>query len=240
MDNPGYVALSRQAGLMKRLDIIANNIANVSTAGFRRENTVFAEHIKALPQGDPSLSIATMNRRYVDLSEGVVKETGDRLDFAIEGEGFFLVETPGGQRLTRAGAFTLNPEGEMVTPQGFRVLDAGGGPIVVPGDAGPLSVAADGSVRAGEQAVGRIGVVTAEPGTLEREGDALFVAAEGFAPADTPRVRQGAVEGSNVNAVLEIADLISAQRTYEMGQKIIQDEDERIRQTVRQMGEPVR
>ena len=238
MDNAGYVALSRQSGLMKRLDVIANNIANISTTGYRREDSAFAEHIKSLDFKDPSLSIATMNRHYIDLNQGAIKETGNRLDFAIEGEGFFLVETPQGERLTRAGAFTRNSEGEIVTPQGFRVLDSGGGAVAIPPTASDITVTQTGDVSADGQPVGRIGVVMADEASLTRDGETMFIAENGYTEVETPRVLQGGIEASNVNAVEEIAKLIQVQRTYEMGQKMVQNEDERIKQTVRQLGQP--
>ncbi|MEM8935804.1 MAG: flagellar hook-basal body complex protein [Pseudomonadota bacterium] len=237
MDNAGYVALSRQAGLLKTLDVIANNIANVSTSGYKREDTAFAEHIKALEGEEPSLSMATMNRRFIDLSPGDMRMTGSALDFAIQGEGFFLIETPNGERLTRAGAFALNANGEIVTPDGNAVLDEGGSALAVPQEASTISVASDGTITADGAPVGRIGVVAASSQTLTREGSNLFIAEEGYQAVQNPGVVQGALEGSNVSAVAEIAELIDVQRAYERGQKLIETEDERIRQAVRQLGE---
>lgn len=236
MDNAGYVSLSRQSGLMRELNTIANNIANVSTSGYRRESVIFAEHVKAM-DGDPNLSIATMNHRYVDFSAGQINGSDNPLDMAIEGDGFFLVESADGPRLTRAGSFSLNGVGELVNAEGRRVLDEGGGAIVLPPQAGAVSVAPDGSISAGNQPVGRIGVVTADPAYLVREGDNMFRAERGYAPVDVPRVRQNALEGSNVSAVTEIAHLIEVQRAYEMGQSFMQSDDERIKRTVRELGQ---
>ena len=102
MDASGYVTLSRQSGLLAQMDIIANNIANASTTGFRREGMVFSEYLKAA--GDaPSLSIGFGNTRVVDQMQGGLSQTGGSFDFAIEGEGFFLIDTPQGQQLTRSG-----------------------------------------------------------------------------------------------------------------------------------------
>ena len=123
MDNAGYIGLTRQAGLLKEMNSVANNIANISTNGFRREGAIFAEHVEALEGGQPSLSIATMTHRFVDLSAGDVMMTNNALDVAISGDGFFHVETPNGERLTRDGAFSLNNIGEMVTATGARVLN---------------------------------------------------------------------------------------------------------------------
>ena len=237
MDNIGYVGLSRQSGLMREMNAIANNIANVSTTGYRREGMVFSEYVKATGTNDPSLSIATMGHRFVDLSAGEIKTTESPLDFAIDGEGFFLVESPDGPRLTRAGAFTLNAEGEIITQDGRRVLDEGGGALIVPPGTSAIAAAPDGSLSADGQPVGRLGVVTADPAFLVREGDNVFHAQQGYEPVDNPKVRQNAVESSNVDAVLEIANLIEVQRTYEMSQRFLQKDDERIRQTVRELGQ---
>lgn len=237
MDNAGYISLSRQAGLMRELNTIANNIANASTSGYRRESVIFAEHVKALHGGDPSLSIATMNHRYIDFSGGEIRGSDNPLDMAIDGDGFFLVEGEGGPRLTRAGSFSLNAVGELITADGRRVLDEGGGALVVPPQSGTISVAPDGSVTADNQPVGRLGVVTADPAYLVREGDNVFRAERGYQPAAAAKVRQNALEGSNVSVVTEIAHLIEVQRAYEMGQNFLQSDDERIKRTVRELGQ---
>jgi len=236
MDNAGYVGLSRNAGLSKELTTIANNIANISTNGFRREGAVFAEHVKALQNDDPSLSIATMTRRYVDLNQGEITSTNNALDFAIEGDGFFLIETPAGERLTRDGAFSLNPEGELITASGARVLNDANGAIAIPAGATDIAVSGDGAIFADGQAVGRLGIVTADAAFLTREGDNAFLAENGFAPVENPKVRQRALEGSNVNPVTELARLIEVQRTYDSSRTLMNQEDERIKRTVQTLG----
>jgi flagellar basal-body rod protein FlgF len=238
MDNTSYVALSRQTGLMRELNAIANNIANINTTGFRREGALFLEQIDKLDAEGEGVAVATTtSRHYIDLNEGEIKSTPNPLDFAIEGEGFFVIETPQGPRLTRAGSFSLNGNGEIVTIDGKRVLDESGGAIVVPLEAVNIAAAPDGSITADGQVVGKLGVVTAEPSMLIREGDNLFKAEEGYTPAAEARVRQNAIEGSNVSAVTEIAKLIEVQRTYEMGQKFLQTDDERVLRAVRQIGQ---
>ena len=236
MDNVGYVGLSRNAGLMRQLNSVANNIANISTNGYRREGNVFAEHIKALDGRDPSLSVSTLSRRFVDLSPGDVTTTSNPLDFAIEGDGFFLVETQNGQRLTRDGAFSRNAQNELITSGGMRVLDDTGGAIVIPSQVKSIEAANDGLIFADGEPIGRLGIVTAEPAGLVREGGNLFRAEDGFDPVEAARVRQFAVEGSNVNAVAELAHLIEVQRTYEISQKFSKDDDERIDRTIRVLG----
>lgn len=233
MDNAGYVSLSRQSGLKRELNSIANNIANINTTGFRREGVVFSEHVKRLDSGDPSVSIASAGHHYIDMTPGEIRLTGNPLDFAIEGEGFFTIEGPDGPRLTRAGAFTLNAEGELVTQDGARVLDDGGGAIVFPPNAVGLAGAQDGTLSANGQVVGRLGVVTVDPLSLSRVGGNLFATNAGVEPLEAFSVRQGAIESSNVSAVAEIAHMIEVQRTYEMGQKFLQSDDERTTRMIR-------
>jgi len=237
MDNPGYVALSRQSGLMRELNTISNNIANLATNGYRREGAVFAEHVERLQNGDGSLSLAVMNRHFIDLSEGEVTKTGNPLDFAIEGQGFFLVETPAGQRLTRDGAFSLNAESELVNSSGARVLDESGGAILVPQGGKTINVTEEGVIFADGQAVSRIGVVASDAAALIREGANLFRANAEIEPVENARVRQFAIEGSNVSPVTELARLIEVQRTYEMGKGLTDNENDRIERTVRVLGQ---
>lgn len=237
MDNPGYVALSRQSGLKRELNTIANNIANLSTNGYRREGAVFAEHVARLQGGDQSLSLAVMNRHFIDLSPGEVTKTGNPLDFAIEGEGFFQVETPAGQRLTRDGAFSLNAQSELVTSSGARVLDQSGGAILVPQGTTTIKVTEDGTIFADGQAVSRIGVMATDAAALIREGKNLFRTDAEIQPIQNARVRQFAIEGSNVSPVTELARLIEVQRTYEMSKGFSDNENERIERTVRVLGQ---
>lgn len=125
MDTTGSVALSRQSGLLREMQVVANNIANAATTGFRQEGLVFAEHVRRMEDA-PSVSMARAHVRATSMVQGSLTATGGTFDLAIEGDGFFLIETPAGERLTRAGHFTPNADGDLVTPEGFRVLDAGG------------------------------------------------------------------------------------------------------------------
>ena len=157
MDAAGYTTLTRQAGLMREMQVVANNIANISTNGFRREGVIFAEYVADLDDG-PSLSMAHGNGRMVDLGQAGLSQTGGAFDFAIQGDGFFLIDTPQGQQLTRAGSFTPSAEGELVTPDGFRLLDQGGAPVFVPPDAGKVAMGADGTLSANGVPLGKIGL----------------------------------------------------------------------------------
>ncbi|MBC7137576.1 MAG: flagellar hook-basal body complex protein [Defluviimonas sp.] len=230
MDNAGYTTLNRQSGLMAEMQAVANNIANLSTAGFRKEGVIFAEHVAGLGRDEPSLSMAHARARIVDLQQGPLTETRGRFDFAIEGEGFFLIETPEGNQLTRAGSFTPSAEGELVTPDGHRLLDAGAAPVFVPPGAGSVALAADGTLSADGAPLTQIGLfVPADPKDLQHRGGTRFAAEAGVEPLEGGVILQGFIENSNVNAVEEIARMIEVQRAYELGQTFLDREDERIR-----------
>lgn len=237
MSNAIYTSLNRQSGLMSEMRAVANNIANMSTTGFRREGVIFAEHVARLGPDAPSLSMASAEGRRVDLSQGGLVQTGAPFDFAIEGEGFFLIETPEGNQLTRAGSFTPSPEGELVTADGLRVLDAGGAPIFVPTDNGAVSVAADGTISVAGQPVAQIGLyLPAVPGALVHEGGTRFSTAEPPDPVAGGTIFQGFLENANVDPVHEITRMIEVQRAYEMGQGFLDREDERLRAVIQTMG----
>ena len=143
MDNAGYTTLTRQSGLRREMRIGANNIANTATSGYRQEGMVFSEYVMSI-DGASSLSMGQGNVRNTSFDQGALTQTGGTFDFAIEGDGFFLIETPAGERLTRSGAFSPNADGDLVTMDGFRVLDAGGAPVFIPPGAADLAVSADG------------------------------------------------------------------------------------------------
>jgi len=237
MDLAGYVALTRQSGLLKEIQSVANNIANLSTTGFRREGVVFAEMVEALPTEGGSVAMTAARGRYTDDMQGALVQTGGSLDMAIEGEGYFTVMTPAGERLTRAGAFARNADGEVVNMDGHALLDEGGGAIVIPFEAGHVGLAADGTLSVDGEPVARVGLVTVEDQTkLFRESGLLFRADGGTIPLEDGRVVPGFLEQSNVNAVGEMARMIMVQRAYEYGQKLMDGEDERIRLVVRVLG----
>lgn len=236
MDAAGYTALNRQSGLLREVGVIAQNIANADTTGFRREGVVFSEYVKRLDGGAQSLSMATGNTRITNMSQADISQTGGTYDLAVEGEGFFLVETPQGQRLTRAGAFGTNAEGEVVTSEGHRLLDDGGAAVVVPALARAVAVGADGTVSADGQPVARIGLWRpVDPVTMTHQAGTLF-AADAVEQAEGGTIRQGYLEGSNVDPLAEMARMIEVQRAYELGQSFLEREDERIRSVVQTLG----
>ena len=174
------------------------------------------------------------NVRNTSFVQGALTQTGGSLDFAIEGDGFFLIETPNGERLSRAGAFSVDSAGDLVTPDGLRVLDAGGAPLFVPPDAGTISVSSDGTMSADGRLLGQIGMVRpTDPLSMIREDGVMFLSEAGFEPAENSRILQGFIENSNVDSVTSIARMIEVQRAYELGQSFLDSENERIRNALR-------
>ncbi len=233
MENASYTTLTRQSGLMREMSVIANNIANANTTGYRQEGLVFSEVIQNVADA-PSLSMATARARATSLSPGTMSRTGGPYDLAIDGEGFFLIQTPDGDRLSRAGHFMPNNQGDLVTADGHRVLDAGGAPLFVPQGTGAVSIAPDGTISANGQLLGQIGIVQPSAGTQILRDDGVHFRADGpIEPNFDARVRQGFLEGSNVNPMSQIARMIEVQRAYEMGQSFADTENERIRNAMR-------
>ncbi|WP_299147432.1 flagellar hook-basal body complex protein [uncultured Tateyamaria sp.] len=232
MDSTGYITLTRQSGLMREMQVVANNIANSATSGFRQEGVVFSEFVKGM-QGGPSLSMGQANVRQTSFEQGALTQTGGTFDLAIEGDGYFLVQTPNGERLTRAGSFTPNAEGDLVTPDGYQVLDAGGAPVFIPPDAGTIAISPDGTISADGLLVGQVGLVApTDTVGMVRETGVMFDAQNGFEPAGNARVMQGFIEASNVNPIGQLARMIEIQRAYEMGQNFLDSEDERVRRAM--------
>jgi len=157
MEASGYTTLTRQTGLLREMRMVANNIANAATTGYRSEGLLFSEHVRRT-DGGPSLSMARGNTPLTSREQGPLEETGGRFDFAIEGDGYFLIETPEGERLTRSGAFSLSAAGDLVNADGFRLLDAGGAPVFVPPDATAPGLAADGTLSSDGRPLAQLGL----------------------------------------------------------------------------------
>ena len=231
MENAGYVTLTRQSGLMREMRVIANNIANQATTGFRQEGVIFSEYVRQI-DGVDSLSMARGNVRNTSHLPGTIDETGGPFDLAIEGDAYFLIETPAGQRLTRAGHFTPDGNGDLVTMDGYRVLDAGGAPIFVPPNE-KVAIGRDGTMSVNGTPVGQIGLwQPVDPLKVRREDGVRFVSDAVVEPAPESRVLQGFLEQSNVEPLGQIARMIEVQRAYELGQSFLENEHERIRNLV--------
>jgi len=242
MDNALYVGLSRQMTLRRELDIVANNIANATTTGFKVEQLM----VRTEP-AKPARTEGGVNPvKFVlddgvgrDFSQGGLTKTGGDFDLAIEGQGFFKVTTAAGDRFTRDGRFTMNPEGKLVTQAGAPVQDDGGGEIIIDPLKGPVTIARDGTVSQGAERVGKIGVVRmADLASLRKDGDNLYRNISNDTPqqATDAAVHQGMLESSNVQPITQITKLIEVSRAYESVSKMMDQTSELSRSAVERMG----
>ena len=220
MENTTLVGLSRQMVLRREMDVIANNIANIGTTGFKADQMLFDDYLMPVARAetferpDRRLAFVVDWATVADMTPGPQKPTGNPLDLAIADEGFFVVQTPGGERYTRNGAFGLASDGTLVTNEGYPVLGEGG-PIRFAADELPVSVSGDGTVATPAGVKDRLRIAGFDdPRVLKKEGVSLF--ASDVAPvAATPRIVQGSIEGSNVSGVGEIARMVQVTRSYE-------------------------
>ncbi|HEU0118797.1 MAG TPA: flagellar basal-body rod protein FlgF [Alphaproteobacteria bacterium] len=234
MQTPSLVLLSNQQVLQRAMDVVANNVANASTTGYKR---IGIEFDTLLQRSTPKQSVNFVVDRatYRDTANGSLETTGNPLDLAIQGEGYFQVQTPSGNRYTRGGSFQLNNQGEIVTASGQRVLDDNGQAIVVPDTSTQLNISGDGFVTArvdngaNLSQLGKIGIVKfANEQQVIPEGGGLYNTTQVSAPAEDSAIMQGTLEQSNVSPVMEMTQMIQIQRAYEQVSNLISQENTRL------------
>ncbi len=237
MENTAFIGLSKQIALRTQMNVIANNVANLSTPGYRAQNMVFTEFVEKPPGKHDSLgkqdpvSMVLDYGHYQVTAPGPMKFTGNDLDVALEGPGYLGVEAPDGEKTyTRAGSFQVNTLGELVTGRGHKVMSEGGGTITIPADAGKVRIAEDGSVATEDGEIGKLMMVEFENlQDLKASGDGLYRTEEEGTPATNTRAIQGMLEGSNVQPVLEMTRMIDVLRAYQSTQRMLQSEHDRQR-----------
>lgn len=242
MDNSLYVGLSRQMVLQRQMDIVANNIANMDTTGFKveslMEKTDPAPEAKTQQAPGPVKFVAA-NGVARDFGQGALVATGNTFDMAIDGKGFFQIQGPNGPRFTRDGRFTLDTNGKLITQGGLAVLDESGSEIQVDPQKGPLQVGPDGSLTQDRDRVGKVGVFDfTNAGALEKDGDNLFKNVSNLSaqPSTDAKVRQGMVESSNVKPVIEITTMIQVSRAYEQIAKMMDSQADLSLRSVQRLG----
>jgi flagellar basal-body rod protein FlgF len=217
MDNALYVGLSKQMLLGRELDITANNLANANTTGFKVEtlmSTADPQRAKGMSIGSAPVQFVADNGVARDFSQGPLQSTGAPLDLAIMGQGFFQVSTANGTRYTRDGRFATDAQGQLVTQSGDPVLDAGGSPITLNPQGGSPTIGGDGTItqtipgQSSVQTVGKVGVVSF--------ADMSHTTNAASTPVTGQVLRQGMLEGSNVQSITQVTDLIRISRAYDM------------------------
>lgn len=242
MENAAYIGLSRQMTLRRELDIVANNIANADTTGFKVEQLLVGTEVGERARNAfvrPGVSFVLDKGVGRDFGQAALEQTSRNLDFGIEGEAaFFKLNDGAGEAYTRDGAFTLDPEGRLTT-QGGAAVQGDGGDIILDPLLGQPTVAADGTISQDGEPVGRLSIVRFDTlAALEKGGDGLYRNASNAAPVEAAdaRVRQGMLEGSNVNPILEITNLIEIQRAYESVSRMIENANDLSRRSVERLG----
>ncbi|MCB9964357.1 MAG: flagellar basal-body rod protein FlgF [Rhodospirillales bacterium] len=236
MENSLYVALSRQVGLDEKMAIVANNIANINTPGYRAQNMVFSEFL-ADPKGlkDP-LSEVLDYGQYQSTAPGAIRTTENPLDVALDGPGYMGIQTAEGPAYSRNGRLSLNVNRELVNAAGLPVMDEGGNAISVPADAKEIIIAEDGSVSSQNGVIGKIKIVTfANEQDMEAKGNGVYITAQAEQPAENTRIIQGAYEESNVQAVLEMTRMIETSRAFQGTQNMLQSEHDRQRTMIQRL-----
>ncbi|QXE86225.1 flagellar basal-body rod protein FlgF [Geomonas nitrogeniifigens] len=221
-----YAALTGNLSAQRRLDVISNNLANASTTGFKADQIQF-ESVLANVKNSTQGPVFSNDRYSTDYSAGSLQRTDNSFDVALEGDGFFVVNTPQGTAYTRQGNFHLGSNGRLVTADGYEV-QGGGGPITVPGN-GKVEIGSNGQVSVNGNAVGTISTADfAKPYALNKLGNGLFQPADPNAATtvSTAGIKQGYLETSNVKAVVEMSRLIEASRYFEICAKAVKTYDD--------------
>ena len=231
MENSLYVGLSKQVALAEKMQIISNNVANINTPGFRGQNMVFDEFVNDMRRMEEDVSMVLDYGQYQNTDAGSLRDTGNPLDVALVGDGFLGVQTPGGAtQYTRAGNMTMDVNGELKTARGFSVLDEGGGTITIPNDAKEIFIDKNGAIATEQGEIARLMIREfPNPQELNPAGNGLYeIDGEGV-PAEGTTVKQGMLEGSNVQAVVEMTRMIEVLRTYQAMQDMMKTEHDRLR-----------
>jgi flagellar basal-body rod protein FlgF len=240
MENALYIGLSRQMALRQQMGLVSNNIANVNTPGYRADKILFEEYVTKTKPNNEEISQVLDYGQYKDTALGNMAYTGNALDVALEGPAFFLVETANGTQYSRAGNFSLNAERVLVNSAGDPVLTNGEGQITIPENVREITITQNGEIVTDQGAAGQIGMMEfANVNNLRPTGTGYYevINNEVPIPAENTRMQQNMLEGSNVQAVLEMTDLIEISRQYASMQRMIQGEHDRQRGTIQKLTE---
>jgi flagellar basal-body rod protein FlgF len=230
-----YIASAGAIAQSNAMDATANNIANATTAGFRADRVTFREALANAKSVD--VALVSTNNNKVDQQAGAMQNTQNPLDLALEGDGYFAVDTKQGARYTRAGGFHLDDQRQLVTAEGHTVRGEGG-PITIPEGVKQISVGTDGAILADGDEVGKLELARFSPNAMKREGSTLYSAKGAQEAGEMPKVRSGMIEQSNVNVVRGVVDLVKVSRTYESLMRVIQSYHDVESRAARELGGP--
>lgn len=237
MDATQLVCLSQQLAAIQSMDTIANNLANMSTSGFKRETPLFQEYVDQLPptegqSGPQTISYVEQSGMFRDLANGAMETTNAPFDLAIAGQGYFVVQTANGPRYTRNGHFTLDASGRIVTEDGDPVQGQGGD-IAIAATDGDVHIAADGTVSGSKGQIGQLNIVDfPNDSALVKEGGSLYSTAQSPQSPTNASVLQGVLESSNVKPILEMTNMIEVMRSYQATMNLSQSQSDLMRQTI--------
>lgn len=242
MGNSAYVSLSHATALERSLNLSAHNLANASTAGYKAVQPVFHVETHGGSGELTTLNFVQDKGVYLDQTQGALTRTDNPGDLAISGSGWFGFDVGGGVAYSRFGQLVVDVDGQLVTAAGQAILDPDGGPVVLPNDAGSaFSIAGDGTItdQNGDN-IGQVGVfIVEDPSALTPIGRGMYADPTGGAnlePDETSTIAQGFIEGSNVEAVLEMTRLIDIQRAYEHSVTLMKEESELTKQAIQRLG----
>ena len=240
MDTASYIALSGQTARERELEVIANNMANLSTPGFKAEKMMFQEYLMKPKDGSDPSSYVVSQGHARDMTQGPLTHTGNPLDVALNGAGFMTVTTPSGDQYTRNGHLQLDNQGELVTSAGYIVQGEGGSPIVIPAGAGSITVGRDGTVATNKQTVGKIAVVNFDnPQALAETQGGLYTTTQAAQPVATTTVEQGTIEEANIQSVVEMTKLMNTAHQFGLTKEFADGEHTRIRNAIDRLGKTV-
>lgn len=238
MQSSLYVALSAQVALQRRMETIANNVANASVAGFRGEQTKFEALLS--DTATESVAFASSGDTYINRSAGQVERTGNPLDIAVQGDAWLAIQTPSGTVYTRDGRMQITAGGELQSIDGYPILDVGGAPIQIDPNAGPPQIASDGMMTQNDRQIGAVGLFTIAPNaSLSRYENSGVIPDQPATPAlDFTQVGilQGHIEGANVNPMWEMSQLITVSRSYEAVSNSISQSEDSLHEAIKALG----